>query len=93
MATTAHGSGDKTVSTVWDTLLEITWVDGKGDVHVSKPTDPEFRGMVGSVGSFGIITELLVQMTPPSATTLITVRKNDTDMLKDLEELLKVGGD
>eukprot|EP00775_Hariotina_reticulata_P005676 gene5676-5914_t len=90
LATTAHGSGDKTVSTLWDTLLEITWVDGKGEVHVSKPADPEFRGMVGSVGTYGVITEFLIQMTPPSATTLITVRKNDTNMLKDIEELLKI---
>jgi hypothetical protein len=53
LATTAHGSGDKTTSGIWDTLLEITWVDGTGKVHVSKPSDPEFRGMVGGMGTYG----------------------------------------
>lgn len=53
LATTAHGSGDKTTSGIWDTLLEITWVDGTGKVHVSKPSDPEFRGMVGGMGIYG----------------------------------------
>lgn len=32
MATSAHGSGDLTISGLWDTLLEITWVDGTGKV-------------------------------------------------------------
>lgn len=33
-----------------------------------------------------------MQMTPPSATQLITVRRSDKDMMKSIEELLKVGG-
>jgi hypothetical protein len=42
---------------MWDTLLEIVWVDGKGKVHTSKPSDPEFIGMVGGMGTFGVMTE------------------------------------
>lgn len=59
-------------------------------VHTSKPTDPEFHGMVGGLGVFGIMTEFLMQMTPPKAIQLITVRKNDTDMFNELNSLLKV---
>jgi FAD/FMN-containing dehydrogenase len=57
LATSSHGSGDKTISAMWDTLLEIVWVDGKGKVHTSKPSDPEFIGMVGGMGTFGVMTE------------------------------------
>eukprot|EP00878_Enallax_costatus_P000622 GHUV01000724.1.p1 GENE.GHUV01000724.1~~GHUV01000724.1.p1 ORF type:complete len:626 (+),score=75.62 GHUV01000724.1:267-2144(+) len=90
LATSAHGSGDLTNSGLWDTLLEITWVDGTGKVHTSKPGDAEFRGMLGSVGVYGIITEFLIQMTPPKAIQLITVRKSDKDMFKTIKELLKI---
>lgn len=31
-----------------------------------------------------------MQMTPPSYTTLITVRKNDTNMIQEIENLLKI---
>lgn len=59
-------------------------------VHVSKPGENEFRGMLGSVGVYGTITEFLMQMTPPKAIQLITVRKSDKDMFKSLNDLLKV---
>lgn len=32
LATSAHGSGYQDKSGIWDTLLEITWVDGTGKV-------------------------------------------------------------
>ncbi|KAF8060339.1 GULLO1 [Scenedesmus sp. PABB004] len=90
LATTAHGSGDRTTSGVWDALLEVTWVDGTGAVRVARRGDPEFRAMVGGLGTFGVVTELLLQMTAPTATQLITVRKSDKDMLASINELLKV---
>jgi hypothetical protein len=37
------------------------------------------------------MTEFLMQMTPPSYTELITVKKSDKDMFKQINELLKVG--
>jgi hypothetical protein len=33
LATSAHGSGYQAKSGIWDTLLEITWVDGTGKVR------------------------------------------------------------
>lgn len=34
LATSAHGSGYMAPSGIWDTLLEITWVDGSGKVGI-----------------------------------------------------------
>jgi FAD/FMN-containing dehydrogenase len=34
LATSAHGSGYMAASGIWDTLLEITWVDGTGKVGI-----------------------------------------------------------
>jgi hypothetical protein len=79
-----------TTHSLADTLLEVTWVDGRGKIHVSKPTDPEFNAFNGGLGMFGIITELLVQLTPPTNTELITVVKNDNDMMNEINRLLKV---
>lgn len=89
LSTSGHGSGYKTTSAIWDTLLEVTWVDGTGKVHASKPTDPEFKAMVGGLGVFGVVTELLMQMTPPTATTLVTVEGDDKNMFADVQRLLK----
>lgn len=58
---------------------------------MSKPSDPEFRGMNGGLGVYGVMTEFLMQMTPLSYTTLTTVEQKDTNMHKDLQGLLKVG--
>lgn len=59
-------------------------------VHKSKPSDPEFRGMAGSLGVFGVVTELLMQMTPPTYTTLTTIEQKDTNLFKDVQNLVKV---
>lgn len=46
--------------------------------------------MNGGMGTFGVITELLMQMTKPTYTTLTTVEQPDTNMMKDIQDLLKV---
>lgn len=58
-------------------------------VRVSKPDDPEFRGMNGGLGVYGVLTEFLMQMTPLSYTTLVTVEQSDKNMLQDVQNLLK----
>jgi FAD/FMN-containing dehydrogenase len=58
---------------------------------VSKKGDPEFAAFNGGLGVFGVMTELLLQLTPPTVTQLITVVKNDTAMMEDINKLLKVG--
>jgi FAD/FMN-containing dehydrogenase len=79
-----------TTNSLADTVLEVTWVDGTGKVHVSKKGDPEFAAFNGGLGVFGIMTELLIQLTPPSNTQLITVTKKDTTMMAEINNLLKV---
>jgi len=46
--------------------------------------------MNGGMGVYGVITELLMQMTKPTYTTLITVEQSDANMFKDVQKLLKV---
>jgi FAD/FMN-containing dehydrogenase len=90
LATSAHGSGDMTTSSLADVVLAVTWVDGRGRVCVSRPKDPEFKAFNGGVGVFGVVTELLLQMTPPTNTQLITVVKEDKNMMEEINRLLKV---
>lgn len=74
LSTSAHGSGDLTTSMLLDTVLEITWVDGKGEVHTSPINSPEAMAISGGMGTIGIITELKIKMTPPSNTRLVVSR-------------------
>jgi hypothetical protein len=62
-------------------------------VRVSRPKNPEFKAFNGGVGVFGVVTELLLQMTPPTNTQLITVVKEDKNMMEEINRLLKVRTD
>lgn len=79
-----------TISTFADNVLEVTWVDGTGKVHVSKQGDADFTAFNGGLGVFGVMTELLIQLTPTSNAELITVKQNDTNMMNNINGLLKV---
>ena len=57
-------AGDMAISTFADTVLEVTWVDGTGAVHVSTRGDSDFSAFPGGLGVFGVMTELLLQLTP-----------------------------
>jgi hypothetical protein len=83
-------AGDMTISTFADNVLEVTWVDGTGKMHVSKKGDADFRAFNGGLGVFGVMTELLIQLTPTSNAELITVKQNDTNMMDNINALLKV---
>lgn len=78
------------VSTFADTVLEVTWVDSTGVVHVSKRGEPDFSAFAGSLGVFGVMTELLLQLTPSANAELMTVKQNDKDMAANIDALLKV---
>lgn len=56
-----------------DISLEFTWVDSSGTVHTSSRSSPEGHGLAGGVGLWGIITEVRIQMTPPSNTKAISI--------------------
>jgi len=92
LATSAHGSGDQTVSMMVDTVLAVKLIDGMGNVKVIKKTDPDFKLINGGLGLIGIITEITLQMTPPSNTQLITLEKrSDTNLATDIPKMLEIG--
>lgn len=45
--------------------------------------------MNGGLGVYGVITELLIQLTPPTYTALTTIELPDTNMLSDVKQMLK----
>lgn len=89
---TCPAAGDMTTSSLADTVLEVVWIDGTGKVHKSKKGNPEFAAFNGGLGVFGVMTELLIQMTPPTNTQLITVTNKDDKLMADINRLLKVPG-
>jgi hypothetical protein len=74
-----------------DILLELTWVDGQGKVHVSDRNSTAGKALVAGLGVGGIVTELLLQVQPPSNTQLVTRFKQiDAQLLEAVQEMLKV---
>lgn len=72
-------------------MLEITWVDGKGDIHVSPRNSTAGRALVGGLGVAGIVTELLLQLQPSSHTKLKTrFKQSDISLLADVKAMLQV---
>jgi len=59
-------------------------------VRVSRPGDVEFNAMSGGLGACGVITELVLQMTPPSLTTINTIDNTDADLFADMRRILAV---
>jgi hypothetical protein len=75
-----------------DMILEVTWVDGSGNIHRSRNPSPEFYAISAGLGLTGIVTELKLQLTPPTNTKLITrYLSSDATMFDDIEKMLKVG--
>jgi FAD/FMN-containing dehydrogenase len=75
-------------------VLNVTWVDAAGSVHNHGRDTDEVRAMCGGVGVLGVITELALQLTPPTNTRLSTPRylASDANLTADIDELLKVRG-
>jgi hypothetical protein len=57
LATTAHGSGYKAPSAIWDTLLEVMWVDGTGKVR-----GPDTRARSSSRVAARVCVELVPRL-------------------------------
>ncbi len=60
LSTDVHGTG-KEWGFVSESIVSLKLIDGKGEVHVCKPTDDLFRAAIGGIGAVGIITEVVVQ--------------------------------
>jgi FAD/FMN-containing dehydrogenase len=93
LSTSGHGSGDQATSNICDTLISLTWVDHQGNIRKNARQDKEVRLFCGGLGLIGLITELEIQLTPPTHTKLITrYLAKDDNMVDDIEKMLKVGG-
>lgn len=91
MSTSGHGTGDNATSNICDTLISVTWVTAEGEVRKSPRDSAEVKLFCGGMGLIGIITELEIQLTPPTHTKLITrYLSNDTDIVNDIAKMLKV---
>lgn len=91
LSTSGHGSGDQATSNICDTLISLTWIDHQGNIRKSARHDKEVKLFCGGMGLIGLITELEIQMTPPTHTKLITrYLSKDTNIVDDIEKMLKV---
>lgn len=76
-----------------DITLEFTWIDASGAVHTSDRYSAEGKALAGGVGLIGIITEIKLQMTPPSNTKVISKNLlSDANIGQDVLNLVKVRG-
>ncbi len=60
ISTDVHGTG-RDWGFVSEEVISIKLIDGKGEVHVCKPTDDLFKAAIGGIGACGIITEVVAQ--------------------------------
>ena len=88
----SHGTGDRTNSALVDAIVSVTLVAADGSVSTVSRAEPEaWAAINGGLGLTGVITELLVQLTPPTNTQLHTVlNHDDANMYEMIQELLKV---
>jgi FAD/FMN-containing dehydrogenase len=76
-----------------DIILDFTWVDGHGKIHVTPRATEEGLAICSGMGILGIITEVTFQFTPPTHTKLITrYLSDDATLVDDIEKMLKVNG-
>ena len=72
--------------------MDVTWVDARGEVHVSPKGSEEAIALCGGLGLFGTITELTLQLTEYTNTHFFTwYLKDDTNIAEDVEKMLQVG--
>jgi hypothetical protein len=88
ISTSAHGSGLGTASTLGDLVAKLTWVNGRGEIVVSKAGSPEVAALVGGLGLLGVLTEVTLQLHPRSY-TVVESRNNldDNNMVAELTSL------
>ncbi|KAI8477082.1 MAG: hypothetical protein J3K34DRAFT_399332 [Monoraphidium minutum] len=90
LTTGGHGTGHNVSCNMADATINITWVDVEGTVHTSARHSPEGHALSGGVGMMGIITEVGVQMTPPTLTKAISKTfLKDTNLPADIDGYLK----
>lgn len=77
-----------------DIVAELTWVDGLGNVRRDSRDSDAGRALVGGLGVAGLVTELLLQLEPPSLTAVDTrFKQHDGKLFEDVMDMLQVGTD
>lgn len=61
LSTDVHGTGGHAWGCVSQSVVGITVVDGRGEVHRCGPSDDLFKAAIGGVGAVGVIAEVVVQ--------------------------------
>lgn len=66
LSTDVHGTGNvlgtgEDWGFVSQSIVGITLVDGKGDVHECGPEDDLFKAAVGGIGAVGVVSEVVVE--------------------------------
>jgi FAD/FMN-containing dehydrogenase len=87
LSTDVHGTG-RDWGFVSESVVRLTLVDGRGDVHVCEPSDELFRAAIGGVGAVGIITEVVVQGVPRFNVAQQVVMKDLAYVREHLDEML-----
>lgn len=91
MSTTSHGSGHNVTSMVCDWIVNVTFIDGKGEIHTVGKGSDELRGICGSIGLLGIVTEVTLQLTETTNTRLSTwYVRDDDNIFEDIEKMLQI---
>jgi L-gulono-1,4-lactone dehydrogenase len=63
ISTDVHGTG-RDWGFVSQQVADIKLINGKGEIHESKPEDDLFKAAIGGIGACGIITEVVVKAVP-----------------------------
>jgi hypothetical protein len=104
LAAAAHGSGPVTLA---DMVVEATWVDGTGRVRNTSSSSAAAaseatadsgllstrggRALIGGLGMTGVVTELVLQLTPPTLThALVALDAPDDNLAADVRDLLQM---
>jgi hypothetical protein len=89
LLTGAHGSAFRGRGSLADIVRSITWVDASGSVRRAARHSKEGRAIAGGLGLLGIVTELELQLGPPTHTLFETVWKRaDGDLATDIRRML-----
>lgn len=63
VATATHGSGSGNRNLA-DAVVGLEWVGPDGELHTATPTDPDWAGLVVSIGALGVVTRLTLRTEP-----------------------------
>ena len=89
LSTDVHGTGGHRWGFVSQSVVGLTIVDGRGEVHRCGPTDDLFRAAIGGVGAVGIISEVVVQAVDRFDVEQKVWSSNLADVRENLDRLLE----